>query len=195
MEMTKEALALLQETAVKAAAANRLDLPGDGRKAYLNLGGKVKEIDIPPKVREHQFRRLDDLIDMANLYAENDGRPVVWHDQNGVILVLDDADRRDRGTFPLEITPQLQTLMMLEKQQPQMTQKELIRLLRTQLNLDSAAIAVFRRIDWSTSTAGSGTVERGRESLGRSIEQQVKGAGDPRIDQHPDSAVPQRGRG
>jgi hypothetical protein len=176
MEMNAQALKLLQDTAVQSEAAVKLDLPGDGRTEYFSQGGVVREINIKPANRKHTFRRLDDLMDMATLYAENDGHPVIWHDQGQVTLILDDQDRRDVGKFPLEVTPQFRAIAALEQNPNWLTQKELVRLLRVTLQLDAAAIAVFRRIDWSSSSTGQGTVERGRESLGRSIEQQVKGA-------------------
>jgi hypothetical protein len=176
MEMPVETLELLQSTAQKAQKPETIEIPGENRIKHFALNGELKEIDVPPPNRKHTFRRLADLIDMANLYGNNDGHPAVWHDQNQVVLLIDDTDRRDTAVFPLDATAKLRKMMHLEKEQPMMTQKQLVRLLRVDFELEAAKVAIFRRIDWSSNTTGQGTVERGRESLGRTIEEQVKGA-------------------
>lgn len=174
-EMTREALELLQTTAQQAQAAVKIDLPGDGRTAYVSQGGALRELKVPTAVRNHIVRRLDDLIDMANRHAEADN-PVIWHDQKQVTLIVDDDDRRDRAVFPLESTSMFLRMLRLEAEEPLFSQQQLIRLLRVEFELDSAKIGIFRRIDWTSSRSGQGVVEHGKESLGRSIEQQVKGA-------------------
>jgi hypothetical protein len=175
MNITKDALALLQETAQKAQHAV-IHLPPNCREYLVQHCDKLEYREIPPDPRKHQVNSLADLIDYANLAVEEGHKSVIWHDQNGVVLVIDDDDRRDKVTFSLQPSPKFLILQKLEEEKPEFQQRDLIKLLRLELNIDSATIAIFRKLDWSSSTNASGTFDRGKESLGRSVESKVVGS-------------------
>ncbi len=176
-----DALKLIQDTAQEAQAAHILpELSGDGRKAFVQQGGEIKEFSLPPAPRRHVVHSLVDLI----LYArrEDNKFPVVWHDDSGVALLTDDADRRDAVTFPLTPSERFETLAMLAEDKPTFDQAKFIRLLRVDLGLDNLKIvAKFRRLDWSLSDDGGGDVQHGANKVSKSVMAKVQG-----IDELPD---------
>lgn len=181
-DFTEKSLQLLLDTARKAEDASVLAIPGDKRQVRLCKGETMEAVDIPPPLREHYVSRLSDLIEMANVASINArgtrGQPVVWHDEDKVVLILDDEDRRDRATMDLTQTEQFKILCRLADNRPAMQQKEFIRMLRLDLGLDAAVVNAFRRIDWTITNTGSAQAERGKESLGKQIESHVRNAQD-----------------
>lgn len=179
MEMTKETLALLLETAVDARLPTKIKLPGNGKTAYLWDGNNITPVAIAPPLRAHKVYRLDDLIAAASrAWATPNARPVVWHSENGVVLIYDDEDRRDRLVFPLTFSEPWLTLKGLEEKRSAVSQRELIRMLRIVFLADQAVVNVFRRLEWDSGTRGTAEIAKGRDRLGAEIRAEVTGAAD-----------------
>ena len=174
--MIKEALESLGKTFQAAASARVLNIPGnDGRKCYVDQNGTLTVYDVPPPLRAHHVNSVDDLIAAARKW--NTG-PVVWISGEAIVLVPDDADRRDRITLKLVKSAAFAKLCSLASE-PELNQAELVRLLR--VDLVGAVnrvglLAAVRQIRFRQSTAGESTIQHGNESLGRTIESQVSGA-------------------
>jgi len=185
MEMTREALALIQATAQKAQKAEVLQIPGDGRTVCVRIGDAVHSYTVAPPCRNPQVFSLKDRLDYAcqvvrdrknTPAAVEAARPVVWHGPEGVTLVLDDQDRRDQVTFQLTTSDEMDQLLDLAKSKPTFDQKAFIRMLRCVFNVDTAIIAKFRKLDWEHSSWTTAEIERGRDRLGKEVQSQVQGA-------------------
>jgi len=146
MTLPAETLKLIQDTA-RAATMPRIvpELNTDGRSVHVLVAAGE-----PP-------------------------RPVVWHGPAAVVLVIDDADRRDRVAFPLTLSERFACLGRLAREKPWHQQAEFIRLLRIDLLVDPLIVMKFRKLDWDQKTEGSGEVRHGRERLGNAIMAQVQG--------------------
>lgn len=170
--MIREALELIQKTARDADAARVIvELSGDGRKAFVQQGAEIKAFDIPPAVRNHKVASLADLI--CYMQSPPASHPVVWHNPLGVVLVLDDADRRDRVAFELTLSERFSMLKRLAKEKPALDQKAFVRLLRIQLGLDATIVGKFRKVDFAAAAESSGEINHGSDKLGKTITAKV----------------------
>jgi hypothetical protein len=173
MEFSEKTLALIQDTAVKSKEAIRLDLD-DPRTAFIQHGDEIKQFVVPPPVRRHTLHSLSDLI----AYAQSDAatKPVVWHGPDGVVLVMDDSDRRDLVTFPLTFSARYQRLRQLAADKPSFDQSRFVRLLRIELGLDNAAVvSKFRKLDWENGDKAAGRVQHGDMRLSKEVVAKVQG--------------------
>lgn len=174
--MLKEALEFLAKTITTGNAAKVLPIPGDGRKVYVDQAGELRGLDIPPSVRGHLVETVTDLVAAAERWGKEG---VIFINSDAVTLVTDDSDRRDTVILPLRKSHAFQTLERLDKT-PSLDQVQFIRLLR--IDLQGAAnradlLTAVRKIKFRQSSAGESNVQHGSESLGRTIENEVSGAG------------------
>lgn len=173
-ELSKDALALLQDTARKAAAPVALKIDGRTTEAHFALDGRLESLPIQPDPRSHRVATIDDLIAAAIHYATADDEAVVWFCRHFATVVLNDArDREDRVSCPLDASREYLTLERLDTERRYISQRDFLRLLRLDLGLPWAALDPFRRLDWTNRTGGKTEMGHGKESLGRAIESQV----------------------
>jgi len=109
---------------------------------------------------------------------------VLWHGPGRIVLVFDDEDRRDQAFFHLAYSRQYLILKRLAETVTPMDQLNFVRMLRIELNVEQVLIAPFRRLDWRSSEAASGVVERGTDRMGRSIAAECDG-----VDRLPDELL------
>lgn len=182
----RDTLELIQQTAREAQSATLLkDLNTDGRTAWVNIAGELREVKLPPTVRKHTVHSLDDLILYAARAAEDcenradnpnpPAGPVVWHGRSGVVLVIDDADRRDLVQFPLTFSERYQVLRRLAEKRPALMQAEFVRLLRLELGFSNAIVGQFRRLQWQAGSTTVGDLRHGQDKLGKDIQSVVQG--------------------
>ncbi len=183
--MLADALRFLFDEGKKAAgSANQatiLELPGlPGMFAIVNAAGDLKEYDKFPPKRLHTLGSVAEVKPFVDFAAETlDASPSVWYSEDGIVVVLTDdkmSQRDDQAKVTFEPTQTHETLRAIgERWFPQ---KDFVRLLRVTL-ADAATdstrhlLAVSRVLGFSSSTAGHGTVQLGRQSLGKDIEDQV----------------------
>lgn len=170
MELTKDALGLLLETAQQAAEFKLVE-NHDPRKVVVLHRSAIHAVDVPPPLRRSVVNSLETLIQVAQ--GEAAEKPVVWHADEFVILVLDDADRRDTVAFPLKHSRQFARLLELDEGAHCMDQRCFVRMLRQTLGVSADLVGPFRRIDWSVHKMAGGQVEHGIDRLGRDIQAQV----------------------
>ena len=177
MDITQGAIEAIQKPVREAEqltkAVTIMDVPGDARRKLLVQSGQHEFINVAPKLRDHTVGTLADLINQALLYDHGS----IWFAGESVTLLIDDADRRERVTFCLCFSDAWLELLKLKERGP-LSQKDVIRLLKMYLGASSATIAVFRKLDFESRIKTSGQVDRGRESLGKSVESQVQGTAD-----------------
>lgn len=171
--MLVQALEFLFAAARDAKAARILPIPGDGRTCYVEHCGEIHEYTVAPLHREHTVESVADLIAAAKRWGD---QPVIWVSGTQVVLIPTDADRRDTVTLPLVESQQLLFL----RQCKAFSQIEMIRALRTSLvgaEKRAELITAIRSLKWRTSSEGSADIQHGKESLGRSVENEVTGSG------------------
>lgn len=166
--------------------ATFLDVPGDCRRKLLVQANKHEFVAVPAPPRAHTVFTLADLLAYADKSGgaeidpdddeqEESATPlVIWHNRDGVVLVLDDGDRRDRVSFMLELSRPWRILQAIESGNDSFSQKDFIRLLRNEFAVSEAIVGEFRKINFKVLAQTSGEVARGRESLGKQIETEVK---------------------
>lgn len=176
--ISKEALEYLISTGQKAREVRFVGLTPDGRHARFDVAGELKEVIEPPPVRAHRVYSLADLINYV-IDTASDHETVIWYSRQAVILMLDDADRRDRVTFDLRLSEIFHHLVQLhEDLDPgSLDQRGFVRLLRN-LGIEAALIAPFRRLDWTTHMASVGETMPGRDRLGKDVQANVAGISD-----------------
>lgn len=177
---------LIAGLARQAAAVSLVTLPGDGRTVgvFNHATAELTYRPIEPAPRDHRVFSVESFTDIAaRVVGSMRGLivgPVAWHGHDAVVLVCDDADRRDRVTLALPPSEPFTWLGQLAKS-PSMNQTTLIRVLRLKLGQPAELVSRFRKLDFSAGKTGASRVEHGKESLGREIQAVVQG-----IDELPD---------
>lgn len=174
--MLKEALEFLSGKFSKSESAKLLSIPGDGRTAFIDQGGAIHEVPVVPDLRSHTVKSVDDLCHAAGKWNK---APVVWISDAAIVLLPDDADRRDRVSLPLIYSAAFQRLLSLAKA-PVLDQLSLIRTLRIDLQGTvgrADLLTAVRQIKFKTHESGASSITHGNESMGRTIEAEVTGAG------------------
>jgi hypothetical protein len=179
MDLTECAVLAIQRPAIEAESLKKqlsiVDSP-DPRCKYVVQAGTHVAVSVPPPFRQHKVYSLQDLI--ACYCARESSNQVLWHSAGEVVLILDDEDRRDRVTFPMPFSDAWDLLRKLDVQKQPLTQRDFIRMLRIYFGANEAVITAFRKLDWQTHIKTAGELDRGKESLGRAIESEVRGTRD-----------------
>lgn len=173
--MLKEALDFLASQFHKTKEARLLNIPGDGRTAYVDQDGQVKTYEILPPPRASKVDSVEDLCAAASAYGTDVS---IWLSHEAVVAITDDDDRRDRVTLPLRHSHQWKTIKKLVDT-PKLDQQQFIQLLRTDLiGIGGRAelLAAVRTIKFRSSSEGTSNIQHGNESMGRTIENAVTGA-------------------
>ncbi len=174
--MIKEALEFLSQRVATHHAAKVVQIPGDGRKVYIDQGGKMETIDVAPALRKHTVHSVADLIEAAKRW---NAKPTIWVSDKAIVLVTDDSDRRDSVTLPLTKSAGFLRLEALENS-PVLDQLGMLRTLRIDLKGTAGRadlLTSIRSLKWRQSASGHVDVQQGKESLGKVIENEVTGAG------------------
>lgn len=174
----KESLQLIQETAIKAAEAKIVRIPGDERQAYIDVGGSLTKVELPPPSIKYAVSEFDDLVSLATGHGEV---ATLWHNESAIVLLLDAADRRDRATMTLTPTGVWKWLKSLRSDGAKFNQRDLIRFVRTTLDgaLEPGAaetlLSSLRAVTFRRSDSASAEIERGKNTLGKSVEESCTG--------------------
>lgn len=175
--MIAEALKYLSELAQSAARPVEINVPDPRRARYLTGGGASHEIARPVPPRDHGVKRLSDLIALAERFnsGPQDHAPVVWYDEESVVLVIDDDGHRcETATLDLVESDAFAVVRSLAggTQSRPFDHKSFVRLLRIDLAgalAPSELLNVVRKIRFENGTITQGQVQKSRESLGREI--------------------------
>jgi len=189
-----ETLKIIQDTAQRAQKLELIPSPFDSRAAYLRLEDRYESIDVPPPLRNHFVCSLDDLVEYAKPLAgarltgpdaadEPQGRlpelagtgPVIWHSPQAVILILDDADRRDRVTFGLTFSQPFILLVGIAQNPAPMSQREFVRMLKISLRVPEPLVGPWRALNWSVISEAMGEVTAGVDRMGKQVNARVAG--------------------
>lgn len=180
MDGIDDALELIQTTAVKAAGASILSGTGLRNRSFTHNNGVLETYDHDAPPRQHSARNLDTLATLV----EGRENASVWHADNLVVAVLDDRDdghRDDRVTWKLTPSAKFQAIVQ-EARQPR-AHADFVRWLVQNLRdeFDAAApglLGTIRNLKFRSADEQTGSVQQGRESMGRQIEAEITGATD-----------------
>lgn len=176
--MLKEALDLLFSVGQQAAAVQVVPIPGDPRTVLVSQSGKNERLAVPPPPRSHVVNTVDALIDAVKHYGKPEST-VVWHNADECWIMIDDDDRRDTVQLDLVLSDEYKRVQALASQ-PLLDQRQVLTLLRYDLRGCGVEglVPIFRRLDWKTGAQIAGEVQRGRETLGKTVEAAVAGVSD-----------------
>lgn len=173
--MLAELVNKIQELTNMGAFPNSV-LEHDARVARWFVGGRLVSHDMAFPPRGHRMLHVDDVISLVNSLIECiDGPPAVWYSEDAVIAVLDgNGHRVEQATLQLIRSDVFARIVELNANRAAawLDQKAFVRLLRIELagTLPPAALLeIVRRVKFENGTVTEGTVQRERESLGRSI--------------------------
>ncbi len=167
-----------------AEAAKPIEIAGlDPRVKTFAVNGKIESRAIEPSPRNHSVDQIEDIIRLANRFDGEEGcSPVVWYDEDAVVLVIDDAENRlDQARFDLKTSNVFDKIRELREDKTYYSQKDFVRLLRIELAgtlQPGILLDRVRKIRWETTDARTGEVTRNRESLGREINAKVDSTAD-----------------
>lgn len=120
-------------------------------------------------------RVAEDLGSIAVLIDEFGGvKPTVFISEGGIQVVLDDDDRLEKVTMQFEQSDQFLVLRSLAAG---VSQPTLVRTLRTKLAGcvgNENTLAIIRQMEFDVNRGARGNVQHTKESLGRSIEKEVR---------------------
>jgi hypothetical protein len=110
--MIQEALAFLRDRFSKARRRGWSAFPAMAAKPTSIKRGKVTPYDVTPPLRRASVNAVDDLIAAAQKWNT---APVVWISGDAIVLVTDDADRRDSVTLKLSKSAAFAKLICLNQ--------------------------------------------------------------------------------
>lgn len=180
--LTKDTLQLIQETAVKASNANGkvqfVPIPGEPPHIYASIKADGEwdrhEAIAPPRM--HNLAGVFEAISYANTKGSPE-HSVVWFDENGITIILDDSTRRDIAVVQFKLSPQFARLKQVADDEERFGQAAFRRLLRVDFH---GCTPNDLLLDWvSDCEFGSrgntvGTITKDKSSFGKDIEEQVK---------------------
>jgi hypothetical protein len=180
--LQSDTLKMIQDTAVKASDAGKkvefVKLPGEPGHVYaaVKADGSFTRHEAVAGPRGHRLSGLVETIAYTNTKGNKDDS-VVWFDEAGMVVVLDDSTRRDQAFTSFTHSPQFARLAQIAESKERFGQVKFRRLLR----VDFAGCTPNNLLlDWvSDCEFGSkgnsvGTITKDRSSFGRDIEEQVK---------------------
>ena len=174
----KEALELMLDTAKKSQEATLFPELVTDTTRVVSIGGELQELEIPQPLRNHVVNSLDDLVAYCSFALKNEmtAKPTIWHGKDGVVLIYNDDERRERVTFPLSLSSKFSTLQKLQEGKPYFMQPEFIRLLRFELGMDNAkVVSQFRKLNWKLGIETDREVTHGNNRLGKNVIDKVEG--------------------
>jgi hypothetical protein len=180
----RDALEFLAKQARDATGPRTMDVPNGPPHAHYLVGrnGDVQRLESDPTPRRHLIGSLDSFRDMAlHLDGVNSAKPAIFLGREKLELVCDWDVRRDHATLPLVLSTPFARLQYFEDGTRWLTQAELIRLLRTDLAYaltDATILPTLRTLRFKKRDDGGTDVQHGKQSIDRSIQQSVMGAGE-----------------
>jgi hypothetical protein len=175
--MIRDALELVGE--LKAESLCPKTVHETRTQRYVKLGDDIVPYAKDLPARDHDVDILNDLIALANRFHEDDHQPVVWFNEDTVVLVVnDEGDRADVATMKLERSDLFKAISNLNPAtwyQP----KDFVRLLRITLYgalEPSVLLDPVRKVKFETTSSASSENARTRESVDKSILNSISSA-------------------
>lgn len=173
--MIEQALTFITEQNARALAPQTVHETRTSRT--VRVDGSIETYDKDVPARKHGVETLEDLVSLANRFKGEERTPVVWYDEVGIKLVINDGDHRDDVVSLKLIKSDLfQAIVALDPRR-WYDPKSFIRLLRVELSgaLDAQTLLdPVRRTRFENGATTTFEKTRTRESMGREINSSVK---------------------
>lgn len=180
-----ETVELIQKTAVSASDAKGkiAIVPLDRHtKLVVKPDGQHETHVEPPPPRILVAGNLAQFGPLLELAANQWGcsKPTVWYDGAGVVAVLDDdKDERRENVVTCRLNQSIEWTTLGNRRDQWYSQKDFVRYLRTvlweSLGIDRGDfLKIVRNISGGHHTEGRGQLSHTRESMGRSIEAEIR---------------------
>lgn len=141
---------------------------GDMGNRFYALGGTLQAI--PPPLPCREVYSLDDLV--AHAVAAPDGVEI-YYSETGLTLLPTPKDSRTWVHFDLSFSQRWLLLGKYAAKAMPMDQRDFVRLLQYELQVDSAHVTPFRKMDFVALASSSGEVTRIKDRMGREISASV----------------------
>jgi len=167
--MLQELFEKLTSTIRQADLAKVIEF--DERTKIVQQGDKLEWRNVEAKPRSHEVETFASFVDAAKNWGAAKG--VVWHKRNSVELVANDQDDRlDRICATLTDTAPFELLETLAAEKRWMPHRDFVLMLRHDLTdvFDVEFVRAVRSIDFQAHDGAISTVDRGRDTLGRSVD-------------------------
>ncbi len=181
--MIAEAIQRVRDIADQARKPLVIPIPGSPKHVvhYADADGQLQTLPVAPPLRDLRVHRLDDLIELGRtpIAGIASGGVLCVYTENYVQLVLDQTDGRERVTLPLEWTDEVQ-FFEARTNEPVIGVPELREALEVLLRptyRDAKLIEQVSSLVVQQRGQGNISVGSGRESMGKSIEQEAAGGG------------------
>lgn len=171
--MLKEALELIQRTAVRASSIQKLHEHRNGRTVVYGVNDLIKEFDLGVPPRAHFVTTRESLV--AFVSSNNLDDYSMWCDDEMVTLLCNHADRQDKVTLQLLVSRQFIALRGMEENGGRFGQRDFVRMLSRIFGLAEPTVAPFRRLDFHVLQVTEGDVRHGKDRIGKSVNAEVKG--------------------
>lgn len=131
----------------------------DAKNRHFLFGDRHFTVPMPPPVRKHIITTLADLLIAVDEYGASGS---LWHDESRIVLVTEDADRREFVTMPLVLSQHWKIVKSLGEY---LTQQSFLKLLRHDLAgvVPESLRPAISRIEVATSSGQKNEVNPGRE--------------------------------
>jgi hypothetical protein len=148
--------------------------------SYKKPDGATELVDARPQIRKHQLMSIDDIGQFAKDHAVGEVKGVCFYNRDKIHYYIDDSTRLDCAAVALACSPSMIELMNLEeKRGAKITQRELIWSLRTvfkdRLTDGPKIITAIRNVKFDSETKKESEIQRGKASIGNSIQKQFVG--------------------
>lgn len=168
--MLKEFLEAVSSQAVRAATPQMTAVDPTKDYAAMRPDGSVAIMPGQPSSRDHLAYDLDTIVD----FALRGPGGAIWHSRNAVVLLVDDADRRDRVTLQIRWSKQIKKLIDLEQHQPLMDQRSFLFMLRTVFTPSAfptapKLIASIEAVKFEAGAKVESVIQRGKSSVGKEL--------------------------
>lgn len=179
--MLKELFDAIQEQQKAALRPEIIPIPGQvPHITHLAMpDGTMVAVYAEPPYRDHQAFDLATLCEWAKRTEADD--PFVWYSRDGVVLFLEDGNRRDKVQLELHTSQQLEKLEKIEASRPAFDQKGLINLLRIDfrdcLQMCGNLVDVIRKVKFRQAQTGEAEIQHGKSSVGRALMSELTGQG------------------
>jgi hypothetical protein len=176
--MLKEALEFLVEQGT-SQAEDIITAEAEPSHIYFvrtSEGLERKEAD--PKPRKGSADSLTAIVEFA---INNKDTAEIWYNRSHVEVYLDKKTRRDVVSFKPFLSQPIQLLQELEKSKQNLTQAQLIKMLRISfygcMDITGGLLETLKRVNFKATQEADSSIDRGKVSLGKSITAQVTGVG------------------
>ena len=182
--------------------AHLFQIPCEPKHIYgaVTSDGEFERLEAAPEPRNHALVTLDEVLHFAKFAAgqplvpliegpttasdpddptdpANEDTPpqvIVWYDTPSIVVILDDLTRRDRATLKLDLTPQMQTLLKIQKDETKFDQRAFRRLLKIDLHdcrNDDVLLNWVSQVKFTNNSTAAGNIANQKASFGRAVEE------------------------